>query len=151
MPLFNVPPASFYFNVSFDGDTRESSFQEVSGLKAELKTEEVAEGGQNRFVHKLPTRTCYGNVTLKRGVVVAGSALAGWLGKCFEADFISQPVRSLDIVIQLLNAKADPILKWSVYGAYPVSWDHSALSSQESHLLIETVELSCQYFERENL
>jgi len=149
MPLFNLPPPSFYFSVSFDGDMRESSFQEVSGLKAEWKMQEVAEGGQNRFVHKLPTRTSYGNVRLKRGVVVYGSALALWLGKCFEADFVSKPVTKMDVIIQLLNGKGDPILKWTVFGAYPLSWDHSALSSQANNLLVETVELSCAYFERE--
>ena len=148
MPLFSRPPAAFYFSVSFNGGTTDSSFQEVSGLKVEWEMQEVREGGQNRFTHKLPVRTKSSNVVLKRGAVLSGSPLANWLGDCFEADFSKPPIKTQNVVVQLLNAGGDPILKWWVLGAYPLSWDHSALSSMESNLLIETIELSCAFVER---
>lgn len=148
MPPFSLPPPAFYFSVSFNGDTTDSSFQEVSGLKVEWEMEEVREGGQNRFAHKLPVRTKSSNVVLKRGAVPFGSPLANWLGASFKADFSSPPIKTQDVVVQLLNAKGDPIVKWWVRGAYPLSWDHSALSAMESNLLIETIELSCAFIER---
>jgi phage tail-like protein len=147
MSLFSYPPAAFYFSVSFNGDVRDSSFQEVSGLKVEWEMEEVREGGQNRFAHKLPVRTKSSNVLLKRGAVPLGSPLANWLGECFQAE-LGQPIRTQDVIVQLLNAKGDPILKWWVLGAYPLSWDHSPLSAMESSLLIETIALSCAFIER---
>jgi len=146
--LFDPPPAAFHFSVSLGADRAESSFQEVSGLKAEWTTEEVKEGGQNRFVHRLPLRTRYSNVLLKRGVVLRTSALATWLTRSFRADFSSSPVKTTNLVVLLLNAQQQPILKWWLAGAYPVSWDHSTLSSMESNLLVETIELSYAFFER---
>jgi hypothetical protein len=48
------PPTAFYFSVNFTGmmGTIDSSFQEVSGLKATFGVEERTEGGANRFVHR---------------------------------------------------------------------------------------------------
>jgi phage tail-like protein len=146
--LFDPPPAAFHFAVSFSGSTEDSSFQEVSGLKVRWTTQNVEEGGENRYVHKLPLRTEYSNVILKRGVVVRGSPLAEWLAESFRGNFTVRPVRARTIVILLLNEIDAPILKWSLAQAYPVSWDHSNLASMESNLLIETIELSCAYFER---
>jgi phage tail-like protein len=148
MALFDRPPAAFNFSVSLSGATGESSFQEVSGLKAQWTTEDVAEGGQNRFVHKLPLRTRFDNVVLKRGVITRKSKLADWLTASFRADFTAGRVHPKSIVILLLDAAQQPILKWWLAGAYPVAWDHSTLSSMESNLLIETVELSYAFFER---
>ena len=151
MALFDPPPASFHFSVSFTGSLEESSFQEVSGLKAEWTTQDVAEGGQNRFVHRLPLRTRYSNVLLKRGVVIGDSKLAKWLGGAFSANFASSRVVTKSLVILLLNEVQKPIVKWWLAGAYPISWDHSPLNATESNLLIETIELSYSFFERETL
>jgi phage tail-like protein len=148
MALFDPPPASFHFSVSLTGNLEESSFQEVSGLKTEWSFEDVVEGGQNRFVHRLPVRTRYGPVTLKRGVMLKESKLADWLTQSFRANFATGRVVTKSLVILLLDAKSQPILKWWLAGAYPMSWDHSPLSAMESNLLIETVQLSYAFFER---
>jgi phage tail-like protein len=147
MALFNYPPPAFCFSVSFGGDDRETSFQEVSGLKAEFVTEDVVEGGQNRFVHRLPVRTRYSNLVLKRGVVVFGSRLANWLSGCFDGG-LAQPVARQDVIVLLLNGKGDPLIKWWVHGAWPVTWEHSPLQSSENEVLAETIELSCDFVER---
>jgi hypothetical protein len=63
------PPPSFYFSVSVVGSATpiamltkiDASFQEVSGIQAEFQTEEVVEGGENRFAHRLPTHSRYSN------------------------------------------------------------------------------------------
>jgi len=67
------PPPGFHFKVEVqdlppnDDDVR---FTEVGGLSVELSTEEVAEGGENRFIQKFPVRTKYPELVLKRGVLV---------------------------------------------------------------------------------
>ena len=66
-----VPPPVFAFRVDIDGAESDTSFQEVSGLEVQFETEDVVEGGQNRFVHRLPTRTKYSNLLLKRGFGIA--------------------------------------------------------------------------------
>jgi phage tail-like protein len=45
-----------------------AGFSECTGLEATLQVEEYNEGGENRFVHKFPTRMTYSNIVLKRGV-----------------------------------------------------------------------------------
>ena len=143
------PPPAFCFDLSFDGSRVDASFQEISGLKVEWTTEDVEEGGQNRFVHKLPLRTRHSNLVLKRGVVRRTSALADWLKTAFQANFAAAPAQPKTVVVKLLDGKKRPIVKWTLTGAYPVSWDHSALNANESSILIETVELSCRFFERQ--
>lgn len=146
--IFSEPQPSFFFGVTIAGCRGESSFQEVSGLKAKWKTKPLAEGGQNRFVHQLPERTEYEHLILKRGVVAPASTLASWLTECFRAELGRAPYRKRDIVVQLFNARADPVLKWSIHAAFPVSWDHSPLDSMDGKLLVETIELSYAFFER---
>ena len=55
------------FLVEVDGKAI-GTFTEISGLQVDIAVEEVEEGGQNEFVHKLPGRMKWPNITLKRGV-----------------------------------------------------------------------------------
>lgn len=149
MSLPFYPPPAFCFDLSIDGGRVDASFQEISGLKVEWTSEEVAEGGQNRFVHKLPLRVRHSNLVLKRGVARRQSALAAWLKTSFQGSFVAQPAQPKNVVVKLLDGGKRPLVKWSLTGAYPVSWDHSPLNSTENSVLIETMELSCRFFERE--
>ena len=45
------PPLGFHFKVFIENIKSEYQFQSVSGLQASLETEEIAEGGENRFKH----------------------------------------------------------------------------------------------------
>ena len=45
-----------------------ASFTECSEIAAETEFEEIREGGVNDRVHRLPIRTLYRNLTLRRGV-----------------------------------------------------------------------------------
>lgn len=47
----DFPPVGFHFRVEFeleDAREKDTRFQEVSGLLAEVGTEEIPEGGENR-------------------------------------------------------------------------------------------------------
>ena len=81
------PPVSFSFSVSIDGisGANEGNFQEVSGLQAKLGTEEVKEGGENRFVLRLPTPPKYENLVLKRGMLDISSPLIAWARQGVES------------------------------------------------------------------
>jgi len=65
------PPVGFHFKVEFVGigNDNDSRFQSVSGLNVEYDTEAYKEGGENRFEHKLPVRTKYPDLSLKRGML----------------------------------------------------------------------------------
>lgn len=135
------PPTGFYFSLFFGRNPIDNQFQSVSGLSVELEMEEYAEGGENRFKHKLPIRTKYPNLVLKRGIVV-DSQLVKWFNDAFN-DF---KFERRDIIISLLNRQHLPIYTWKVSGCIPVKWTVDDLNSMEGKVLIETIEISYQYF-----
>jgi phage tail-like protein len=152
------PPGSFYFTVTVLGSGTafaamtdiDASFQEVSGIDAQFGIEEVVAGGENRFVHKLPKATKYSNVVLKRGVVTEDSVLAEWVGQTVGSG-LSLPILPQNLLVSLLNEEGNPIIVWGFSNAWPVRWQVSPLSSTENKILMETLELSYNYFERINL
>ena len=78
------PPWGFYYKVELSisknkGDVR---FQTVSGLSVEYDMEEFKEGGENRFTHKLPVRTKYADLVLKRGMLT-DSSVTDWFLTAF--------------------------------------------------------------------
>lgn len=141
------PPVGFHFRVHFDlsGATdRDTRFQEVTGLSAEIGTEEVAEGGENRFSHRLPTRGRYTNLMLKRGLLV-GSGIATWCKDAIE-NMIFNPVT---VDITLLNEKHEPLGDtYSYQRCWPVKWAVSDFKAQENAIVVETLELAYSYYRR---
>ena len=92
--MFNTddyPPTGFYFKVIFSATLgmSDTSFQEVSGISSEVELEEVVEGGENRYVHRLPKSVKHPKLVLKRGIAKMTSPLVIWCRSVFEADFIA--------------------------------------------------------------
>ncbi|QGY47042.1 phage tail protein [Maribellus comscasis] len=135
------PPVGFHFKVEFANLKSEFEFQSVSGLTIELTTEEIAEGGENRFKHKLPVRTSFPNLVLKRGLVT-DSSLIKWCREAVE-DFSITPT---DVTISLLNEEHKPLMTWNVVHAYPLKWAMADFNAEESKLVVETIELAYNYF-----
>jgi phage tail-like protein len=135
------PPLGFHFKVEFANQIGEYEFQSVSGLNVELETEQVAEGGENRFKYKLPVSTRYPNLVLKRGIRV-DSALTKWCREALE-DFDIKPT---NITISLLNENHEPLMTWNVVHAYPIKWSVSEFNAEKSQLAIESIELAYNYF-----
>ncbi|PXY39325.1 glycerol acyltransferase [Flavobacterium cheongpyeongense] len=138
------PPVGFHFLVEFEGlgsKEKDHQFQSVSGLSVDIETEEIAEGGENRFKHKLPVKTKYPNLTLKRGILI-DSAVINWCRNAIE-NFSFKPV---NLTVKLLNEKHQPLVSWNVVHAYPVKWAVEDFNAEESKLVIENVELTYNYF-----
>ena len=144
------PFESFFFKVKIGN--KDYSFQEVTGLEAEVEVEEIIEGGLNDHTHRLPKRIKYKNLVLKRGIVEKDSALIKWGSKTsLYEGFLNSSIKTEDILISLLNPKnsEEHLMKWSVKSAYPVKCSFSKLDAKESALLIETMELAFQSFKIE--
>ncbi|MFW0737791.1 MULTISPECIES: phage tail protein [unclassified Flavobacterium] len=138
------PPVGFHFLVEFEGlgsKEKDHQFQSVSGLSVDIETEEIAEGGENRFKHKLPVKTKYPNLTLKRGILI-DSVVINWCKDAIE-NFTFKPV---NLTVKLLNEKHQPLISWNVVHAYPVKWSVEDFNAQESKLVVETFELTYNYF-----
>ncbi|BBE17103.1 hypothetical protein AQPE_1252 [Aquipluma nitroreducens] len=135
------PPLGFHFKVEFANLSGEYQFQSVSGLNVELETEQIAEGGENRFKHKLPVSTRYPNLVLKRGIKV-DSALTKWCRDALE----NFDIKPTNITISLLNENHEPLMTWNVVHAYPLKWSVSEFNAEKSQLAIESIELAYNYF-----
>ncbi len=139
------PPVSFRFTVDFRIDGMlipDTAFQEVSGLAAELSVETIPEGGENRFVHRVPGRAKYPNLVLKRGLV-SDSRLIEW----FEDSVASLQIQPADnLTVSLLNEAGVPVLSWSFVAAWPVKWSVSNLNAQTNAIAVDTLELAYQNF-----
>lgn len=148
------PPACFHFKVELNGvdgadSDSEQRFQEVSGLSVEVETETLREGGENRFEYKLPKRAKYPNLILKRGLL-KGSAFLDWFKSAMNTYFIVAvyDFKPADITITLLDESDEPVAVWNVVQAYPLKWSMSDLRSSENAVVVESIELAYQYFER---
>lgn len=139
------PPWSFYYKVEFmlgsPGLPNDARFQTVSGLSVEYDYESYKEGGENRFEHKLPVRTKYADMVLKRGMLT-GSKVIDW----FTAAFRDRQFSAADVNVILMNDKGDPLRSWNVAHAIPKKWSVSDFNANESSVVIETMELTYRYF-----
>lgn len=137
------PPVGFHFKVEFlgVGNNNDTRFQSVGGLSVEYDTESFKEGGENRFEHKLPVRTKYPDLSLKRGMLT-NSAVIGW---CLAA-FQNRVIVPIILNVTLLNENHEPLKTWNVFNAWPKKWAVSDLNAQENAVVIETLDLSYSYF-----
>jgi phage tail-like protein len=137
------PPVGFHFKVEFVGigNDNDIRFQSVSGLTIEYDTESFKEGGENRFEHKLPLRTKYADLSLKRGMLT-DSKVIEW---CLKA-FVNREFKPVQVNVLLLNEKHEPIKRWEVIDAWPKKWSVSDLNAQENGIVVETLDLAYKYF-----
>lgn len=141
-----APPTAFYFKVKFnDFPEMDSSFQEVSGLKVTVKVTEKMEGGDNNYVHYLPSPPKYADLVLKR-CLIQNSSLDTWCRNALEY-FKFQP---MDLQVILLGPNAEPLSSWTVFKAIPLSWELSTLGSTKNELAIETLTLKYKHFKKDS-
>ena len=148
--MFDYPFVGFHFLVVFEifpqvpNDFR---FQEVTGLTVDVDVSSVYnEGGENRFVHRLPGRTKYGDLILKRGMTLV-SGVTAWCVDAIE-NFNYQPTNML---ISLLNEDHLPVSSWYITNAIPIKYDISGLNAEQNQIVIESITLRYEYFRTLNL
>ena len=133
---------NFHFKVEFTLNEEEIDvrFQSVSGLDVTLDTEQIKEGGENRFEHVLPVRRKSTPLILKRGLLKpSASGLTRWLQRAFN----DEEVEPVDIVtIKLLNEEHKPLMLWTINNVWPRSWKIGELNAENGAVLIETLELN---------
>lgn len=143
------PPSAFHFKVVFSAFAGQSdtSFQEVSGIGSEIDLEEVVEGGENRYVHRLPKAVKHPKLVLKRGIAGLASPLVLWCKSVLESG-LAVPIMPMPIMVYLLDEEHNPIRGWSFANAYPVNWEIDGFNSTKNEVAIEKIELSYNYANR---
>jgi phage tail-like protein len=140
------PPPGFHFRVIFEIPLQKEQdvrFQSVTGLSITIPTEAVAEGGENRFKHQFPGVPQYSKLLLKRGLFI-GSSVSTWARKSIQ----NFEFQTTNLLISLLNEKHTPLSVWHVFNAYPTKIEISEFNAEQNTLVVETLELTYQYFER---
>ena len=147
MAGYKYPPVSFYFKVEIAGFPDDLGFQTVNGLDVDIPYGDTyTEGGENTFVHRFPTPISYGDLELKRGMLI-GSDLIQWFNNALKF-FIFAP---RDVTVTLMDPSGAPLDRWMFRNACPKSWKVSGFDSMSSQVVTDTITLSYQYFVREGL
>lgn len=128
------PYITSLFHVEIEG-IDEAFFRECQGLEAETEVLSYEEGGVNDHPHKLPGRTKFPNVSLKRGVTDS-SALWKWY-----SDVVQGKIERKNVSIVLYDTEASEVKRWSFDRAYPVKWVGPGLKAEENAVAVETLEL----------
>ena len=142
------PLPAFYFKLVFTkAPGKDTAFQDVSGIGSEIDVQEVVEGGENRFVLRLPKGVKHPLLVLKRGIAGLTSPLVVWCKSVLEGDFIV-PIPTQDIEVFLLDENHSPVRGWCFTKAYPVKWEIDSFNSTKNEVAIEKIELSYNYSAR---
>lgn len=136
------PLASFNFKLEIGGITK-AGFSEVAGLNAEANIIEYREGKDSITPRKLPGLLKFGNVTLKRGLIVEPE-LFQWFKSVADGDID----RKLSISIVLLDEKRDEKVRWNLSNAWPSKYMGADLKANANEIAIESLEICHEGLER---
>lgn len=142
----DFPAVGLYFEVSFGGGSgMQAAFQEVSGMDATVDMESISEAGLNEYVHRVPKKTTYQNLVLKRGLYAKDSAMQSWVKESMQ-DGMYWSVKPKDVLVTLKDELGNTIMAWNFVKAYPVKWSASGLNAMESAIVVENIELAYSYW-----
>jgi len=135
------PPFAGKFVFTIDGLTI-GAFTEVSGLSVQIEVEELAEGGQNQYTHKLPGRMKWPNLVLKRGVTNTDNLFA-WFAKSSGDGFAGNgnKIDRRNGAVTLVDSTGKPVRTWKFTQAYPVKWSGPKLAASARDLAVEELEV----------
>ena len=124
------------------GDLHIGAFTEVSGLSVQIDVEELAEGGQNAFTHRLLGRMKWPNLVFKRGITDT-DALFSWL-LTFSGEGLTNnknKITPCNGKVSVLDAKGDIVRTWVITDAKPVKWSGPRLATSSHELAVEELEV----------
>ena len=134
------PLPVFCFKVDIAGIEGAAFFKSVSGLKYELETIPVREGGNNATTYQLIGGAKWSNLILKTGYVAssAKTGLLAWRNEWLDR----RGGRRLSGTITILDTALNEQTKWTWTRGVPVKWEISEFDASKSELAIETIEIA---------
>ncbi len=118
-------------------------FASVRGLQVSSKTEELVEGGENSFVHKLPGRFEWPNIVFTRGLTQA-DALFDWFRKTSGEGFAAagNKVERKSGAITAISSDGSRIRSWNLDSVMPVRWKGPDFDTTSNSGLSEELEIT---------
>jgi phage tail-like protein len=140
------PLIGYSFSLDVQG-TLTGFFTEVSGLGSETEIVEhkITDPSGRDLVQKIPGRTKYTDITLKRGVT-AMMDIWTWRKMVESGDIVgARKNATITMFDQSLNAVA----KWNLENAWPTKVSGPSISAEGSTVTIEEVSITFEMMERE--
>jgi phage tail-like protein len=133
------PLVSFSFAVEVQGIIS-GYFSEVSGLGSETEVTEhkvISEDGLKEIVRKIPGRSKWGDISLKRGIT---SIMDVWAWRKMVEDGNIVGARK-NGSIMMLNQSGEIVAKWDFVNAWPSKVSGPSVQSDSSALGVEEMTL----------
>jgi phage tail-like protein len=118
-------------------------FREISGLELTIGTQDVVEGGQNGFVHKLPGRITWPNITFKKGLTQSDNLFA-WIngvsgdGYAAQSNVLDRKTGAIAVV----DHEGNPLRSWNLIDVFPVKWSGPSFGTDSQSPLEESLEIT---------
>lgn len=140
------PLRNFRYRLEVD-NIAQAGFSEVAIAETTIDAVDYREGNDPPHVRKLSGLTKYGNVTLKWGLTVGGTALDlfNW-----HADVSSGQIKDKrkKVVIVVQDEAGTDAARFVISDAWPVKYDPSDLNAKGNEVMIELLELANEGIER---
>lgn len=137
------PFRNFNFLVDLDGIAL-VSFTECTGLGSTTEIIETREGGDNTTVHKLPGKTTFSDITLKRGLTTS-KELWEWRQQIINGNV----VRRSGAIVVFDVANHTEVARWNFRDAWPTRWEGPAFNAKGNDVAIDTLVLAHEGLTRE--
>jgi phage tail-like protein len=128
------PGSSIYFQLTIDGQDM-GLFNGCEGLAVEVEIEDYAEGGNNGYVTRLPSRLKHSTLKLTRPLTPDSAKLTAWISS------ITTGVQRPTVQIAALRADGSQVAQWGLLEALPSSWTGPNLDPSSVTVATETVEI----------
>ena len=140
------PLRNFRYRLEIDSITQ-AGFSEVAIAETTIDAVDYREGIDPPHVRKLSGLTKYGNITLKWGLTVGGSALDlfKWHA-AVSAGLVMENRKTVAIILQ--NEAGVDSARFVITDAWPVKYDPSDLNAKGNEVMIELLELANEGIER---
>ena len=141
-PLGGDLPIANRFLFELDG-VEIGIFREVQGLSVTVGVEEIAEGGQNSYSHRVPGRMTWPNLVFRRGVTES-NALFDWLSKSSGEGFAGNKnsLTKSTGAVTAIDHVGNRLRAWEFIDVFPVRWKGPEFAVESTEPLEEELEVA---------
>ena len=136
----NDPAVSIRFHLKVD-QLAIGWWNSFEGLGMETAVMQLEEGGNNAFVHQLPTRLKYSNVKLSRPINEDSHKVATWF-----MDISKVVKRGHNASIKAVDGSNKTIAEWHLVDVVPVRWTGPTFNAESPKMATETLEIAFHGF-----
>lgn len=136
----NDPAVSIRFHLKVD-QLAIGWWNSFEGLGMETAVMQLEEGGNNAYVHQLPTRLKYSNIKLSRPINEESHLVATWF-----MDIAQVVTRGHNAFIMAVDGVNKPIATWELANVVPVRWTGPTFNIESPKMATETLELAFHGF-----